>query len=324
MSVASRSIGSIISSVLILGLPAIAWLNKETIYDKYRLYNYQPPVKISQLATDDSMTPHSRKLFYVYHPSLEDKTTFNGHCTDSEKTIVLGCYSLHKGIYLYNINDPRLDGVVQVTAAHEMLHAAYDRLSPTEKKRVDSLVLNAYASVTDKRIKATIDDYKKVGADTTNELHSILGTEVRELPPELESYYSQYFSNRRLIVSYSEKYEAAFSERHALGDRYNAQLASLKQQIDSLNSELGQQRAALTNQYNQLQNERSSVSDVPAFNAKVQAFNNSVNSYNAKAGQVSILIDQYNAIVDKYKALVGEEQQLYKAIDSRPTAVQSQ
>src|SRR6185295_11567695 len=102
------------------------------------------------------MTPDTRRLFYVYHPVLEDKQAFNSHCTDSEKTIVLGCYISRTGIYLYDVTDSRLNGVEQVTAAHETLHAAYERLSSSERKRVDGLTAQAFAQVTDQRIKDTI------------------------------------------------------------------------------------------------------------------------------------------------------------------------
>jgi len=288
------------------------------------LHNYQAPTAIAQLASDDTMTDSSRRLFYVYHPDLEDKTTFNTNCSDSEKTIVLGCYILHRGIYLYNVTDPQLQGVEQVTAAHEMLHAAYDRLSPTERRHVDDMVNQAYANVTDKRIRANIDNYRKDGADVTNELHSILGTEVRDLPAPLEQYYSRYFKDRKTVVSFSEHYEAAFSQLQDEADGYMNQLTSLKQQIDQLNAELPGERASLDSQYKELQSERSRTNDVDGFNAKVRAFNSAVAAYNAKVGQVSALIDQYNSILNKYNALVVKEQQLFKAIDSRPSTVPSQ
>ncbi len=307
-----------------MAVPCVAWLQRNALYDAYRLHGYQAPAAIVQLATDDTMTDKSRRLFYVYHPSLENKVTFNTHCSDSEKTIVLGCYILQKGIYLYNIEDPRLTGVEQVTAAHEMLHAAYDRLGQRDKKQIDSLIVQAYANVGDKRIRATIDDYRKAGADTTNELHSILGTEVRNLPPDLEHYYARYFNNRGTVVGFSEKYESAFSERQAQADQYADQLASLKTQIDSLNADLTAEKATLDSQYAQLQGKRNNISDVNAFNAQVANFNAAVTNYNAKVSQDSALIDQYNAIIDQYKALVGEQQQLFKAIDSRPGTVQSQ
>lgn len=320
----AKRAGSIITSVLLLAVPIVGWLQREAIFEAYRLHNYSPPPVIAQLATDTTMTDSSRRMFYAYHPVLEDKSTFNTHCSDSEKTIVLGCYILHRGIYLYEVTEPLLNGVEQVTAAHEMLHAAYDRLNPSERKRINFLITETYAKVTDKRIKSTIGDYQKAGADTTNELHSILGTEVRDLPGPLEDYYGRYFKDRKAVVSFSERYEAAFSERQAKAEEYATQLSSLKQQIDHLNQELQHQKTTLDAQYNQLQSERTQVSDVNSFNARVQGFNTAVANYNNKVAQDSALIDQYNSILAAYQALVGEEKQLYKAIDSRPSAAQRQ
>lgn len=319
-----KRFGSIFFSLLIIAVPAIAWLNRDALYDTYRLRGYQPPSSVVQLATDDTMTSYSRRLFYVYRPMLQDKAAFNSSCTGNEKTIVLGCYILRRGIYLYDVKDDRLAGVVQVTAAHEMLHASYDRLNSNDKKRVNGLLNDAYDKVTDKRIRETIDNYKKDGADTTNELHSILGTEVRDLSPELETYYKKYFANRLAVVSYSEKYEAVFSERKAQADQYLAQLDGLKAEIDVSNEQLTNQRAQLDQQYNQLQQDRSNIKNVDEFNARVRAFNAAVGSYNAKVNRTSDLIDQYNAVLEKYNALVGEEKQLIKAIDSRPSTVETQ
>ena len=78
------------------------------------------------------MTDKGRNLFYVYDPQLLDKDGFNTQCTIEEQSIVLGCYD-GSGIYLYDISDVRLEGVEEVTSAHEMLHAAYGRLSAKEK-----------------------------------------------------------------------------------------------------------------------------------------------------------------------------------------------
>jgi hypothetical protein len=310
--------------MLILAVPVLAWLNKDNIYDAARLHNYQVPAQVVQLADDNKMTPSSRRLFYVYHPQLQDKASFNTSCSGGEKTIVLGCYVLRKGIYLYDVKDERLQGVVQVTAAHEMLHAAYDRLSSGDRKKVSGWLNEAYGQVTNKRIQDTIENYRKDGADITNELHSILGTEVRNLPSPLEDYYKRYFSDRSTVVSYSEKYEAAFSERQAQAEQYLAQLNSLKAEINDLNGQLVAERESLDAQYNQLQNDRSNTNDVNNFNARVRAFNAQVAGYNARVARVSSLIDQHNAILEKYNALVVEEQQLYKAIDSRPGTIQSQ
>ncbi len=84
-----------------------------------------------------------------------------------------------------------------------MLHAAYNRLNSADKSRIDNSLQKYYQhTLTDQRIKNIIAAYKKTEPnDLVNEMHSIFGTEVAELPPELETYYKQYFSNRSVVVN---------------------------------------------------------------------------------------------------------------------------
>ncbi|HXE10230.1 MAG TPA: hypothetical protein VN554_02280, partial [Verrucomicrobiae bacterium] len=127
--------GRLIAAVVVLVWLAclgMAALERQNIYDWVKLQGYQAPADIAALAQQDTMTAYGRKIFYVNHPQLDDKSNFAGKCPNNggEQTIVLGCYRPgESGIFLLNVSDPRLNGVEQVTAAHEMLHGAYERLS---------------------------------------------------------------------------------------------------------------------------------------------------------------------------------------------------
>jgi len=59
--------------------------------------------------------------------------------------------------------------------------------------------------------------------------------------PIFEAYYGQYFKNRAKVVAYSEQYEHAFTDRKNQIAAYEAQLASLKQQIRSEKRRLGKE-----------------------------------------------------------------------------------
>lgn len=310
-------------TLAILLVPFAAFMERWNLYDAWRLHGYTPPAPVAQLAADTALTDTGRRLFYVNHPDLEDKDTFRQQCATAEQTIVLGCFIAYKGIYLQNITDPRLTGVQQVTAAHEMLHAAYERLSPSEKTRIGKLLNDKLASLDNARIKSTIDDYKKNGADVTNELHSILPTEVRDLPPELETYYKQYFSDRQKVVGFSEQYEAAFTSRKQQVAAYDQQLAEIKKDIDVSNAALDGRQQAINAKQKELDSllasNRTSEYNaaVPGYNAMVQDFNNQVN-------RVRGLIDTYNSIVKKRNDIAAEEGELVKAIDTRPSTVPAQ
>jgi DNA repair ATPase RecN len=308
---------SLIITLLIIGSAIFAYTKQQVIYDYFKLRNYHPPTVISQLASDTTMNPIARNIFYVEHPEVDDKASFNGHCRgNNEQTIVLGCYVPNRGVYVYDVKETKLTGIQQVTAAHEMLHAAYDRLSKKDKDNVGALIDQAYQQVNNARIKATIEQYRKAGADTTNELHSILGTEVRDLPPGLESYYKKYFIERKVIVRYSEKYEQVFTDNKNQVDQYDAQLSDLKKQIQSNEAELEGLNSSLEASRKQLDQELASK-NYQAYNSGVPVYNSSVNNYNAEVGSTKQLIALYNQTLDQRNAIALESQQLYKAIDSR-------
>ncbi len=293
----------------LLVVSVLGFLNRQEIYDWWRLRDYSPPPEIAQLATDTTMQDKARRLFYVYRPELNDRLQFNQNCTHFEETIVLGCYVSNLGIYLFDVDDPRLHGVQQVTAAHELLHAAYDRLGAEEKARVDKLTADTFASLNNQRIIRTIENYKSRDPSVVpNELHSILATEVRELPEELEEYYKKYFSNRLKIVEYSEKYESILTERKTKAVTLEAQITGLKNDIELTEAELNQQR-------NRLQQDRANVTN----QQQARAYNQRVEAYNASIKELNSMIDRHNKLIEEYKRNAFEAQELYEAIDSRPT-----
>jgi hypothetical protein len=318
-----RLIAAVISvGIFALGIYVV--LNQQAIYDWWRLKDYEAPAEIAQLASSTTMVDESRRLFYVHHPLLADKSTFSTYCSRSEQTIVLGCYIHSEGIYLLDVTDERLRGIEEVTAAHELLHAAYDRLDDKERERIDVLTAQVFAQITDERIKSTVESYRKNDATIVpNELHSILGTEVRMLPEELENYYRRYFSNRLQIVSFSEQYENAFTERRNQILAYDAQLAALKQQIESLQASLKTTEAELRTQ-RETMNQLKSSGQTEAYNAQVPSYNSKVNRYNRDIDTLSSLIVRYNDIVQKRNAIVNEEAELVEAIDSRTIVPQQQ
>lgn len=308
--------------VVVVGGLLYGMANLQAISDWLRLRNYDPPARIVKIAEDTTMSDDTRRVFYVNHPELGDKMTFNQHCRTTEESIVLGCYVEGQGIFLLDVKDERLKGVVEVTAAHEVLHAEYERLSGGERERVDKMTSDFFAGLKNKRIKDTIENYRARDASVVpNELHSILGTEVRELSPELEDYYKQYFKDRSKVVSFSEQYEQTFVNLRLQVDQYDAQLADLRSQIeanqaqiDALNGELAADRAELDEMLASGQNEEYNE-QVPAYNQKVAEYNRLVNS-------TKQLIGTYNSIVEKRNALATVEQELVEAIDSTQLTTQ--
>lgn len=296
-----------------------AVLNFEAIYDWYRLRGYQPPPAIASLATQDSMTENAKHIFYVNHPKLVgDSATFREECTINEQTIVLGCYQAgENGIFLYDVKDARLSGVEQVTAAHEMLHGAYERLSGQEKLKIDSWLNDYYThDVHDQRIIDTMNAYKKTEPnDVVNEMHSIFGTEIGSLPANLETYYQRYFTNRAAIVAFADGYQAEFSSRVEKINTMEQQLKELKQTISDEEANLNGQREAVDADRNRL-NDLQSSGQYAAYNAAVPGFNNEIDAYNKGIAQLRTHIAAYNNLVAQHNQLASELRSLYSSIDT--------
>lgn len=305
--------------VWLLVLVVVA-LNQQNIVDWWKLRDYQAPVSVSSLATQDTMSNYARKVFYVNKPMVENKLKFSKSCPNDtkEQSIVLGCYhSDQAGIYLLSVSDQRLNGVEQVTAAHEMLHAAYDRLSSSERRRVDKLLEDYYKNhLNDPRIIKTIDDYKRTEPkDLVNEMHSIFGTEIANLPPQLEDYYQRYFTNRPKIAAYAAKYQGEFSSRQTTVDSADQQLSVLKSEIETSEFDLNRKQITIDNERQKLVSLRNN-GNLASYNAGVPIYNNLVDEYNKQVQTVRNLIARYNQIVERRNAVALEEDQLVNALSN--------
>ena len=293
------SIPRLVISLCILALTVWVFFNRDYVVDQLTVWQYKPSVTVATIAERSAMNENGRFLFYASQPRIENRDTFNQYCRKhAEQTAILGCYAA-RTIYLYNITDQRLDGIVEVTAAHEMLHAAYDRLSASEKKRVDGLINDAARSMNNPTIEKKLALYDQTEpGERLNELHSMLGSEVKELPAELETYYAQYFTNRLALVSLSEQYEKVFAELELRqtqlvnelntlaaqinndNETYKVQFSQLQEDVESFNTRAGNdvfstqaqfnaERSRLVAQQRELSNSRASiVTAIEAYEAK--------------------------------------------------------
>lgn len=293
------------------------WLysSRQEVLDWYRLRDYEPTGAISLVASNASLNDLGKKLFYVHDPELLDKTEFAGKCSSGEETIVLGCYITHTKIYVFDVNDVRLEGVEEVTAAHEVLHAAYDRLSDKYKLELDKHLRSTFVELNSDRLNSTIASYEERDPTVVpNELHSILGTEVRVLTPFLEDHYAQYFVDRSAVVKIAEAYESEFTKREE-------QIVSYDEQLKQLDIDIKQSEINIEFLGNALQTENNKLtslkSDPAAYNAAIPAYNASVREYNQLIASLKTKINSYNQLVEDRNAIAVEEQELVEAIDTR-------
>ena len=255
--------GRIIVSLAVLAVVGAGSLavitNKQYIADQWTVWRYDTSSVITGYENRATMTDHGRFLFQASTPVISAATKFNAVCGNTEEgSGVLGCYTPdNKQITLFDVTDPRLDGLEEVVASHEMLHAAWDRMSLDEQNRLGRL-LNAEAEKLsgDAEFTARMEIYDRTEpGERTNELHSIIGTEVADLSPELETYYRQYFSDREALVALHVASNAVFEEITAKSD-------ALVAELDQLNATMETNYANYQAGYDQLD------ADITAYNNK--------------------------------------------------------
>ncbi|PLS81915.1 hypothetical protein CYG49_00940 [Candidatus Saccharibacteria bacterium] len=321
-----KTVARLIISLVLIALALWIFFHRQWIIDQVMLLRYTPSAEVSALADRSSMTDEGKRYFFASRPEVHSATTFNERCrTRSEQSVVLGCYTLQR-IYLFDVTDERLEGVKEVTAAHEMLHAAYDRLGPSERERVNALIQAEIDKVSDQRILELIKLYEKTEpGEKLNEMHSILATESQQLAPELEEYYRQYFDDRSAVVALTQQYESVFASIKETQSTLLADLqalnATVKQRSDALNASI----VTLNNDiatFNQ-RARSGQFSSQAEFNAGRSSLMQRQEAMQQEHDSINRLIEQYNRKRDELIALNSEAESLNQSLDSTPNEVPS-
>jgi hypothetical protein len=144
----------------LLAISAATVLNLQNITDRLTVLSFTPSESIRQLSDRSQLTDHGEFLFFASQPVLDGTQTFNDICRHNKehRISILGCYT-NSRIYIYDISDERLDGIREVTAAHEMLHAAYERMSASEKSQLRPLLYAAYEKYNNDDLAKRITSY---------------------------------------------------------------------------------------------------------------------------------------------------------------------
>ena len=309
-----------------------------------------PSTEITRLTIATAMTPEATRLFYRQTPAIEPKPVFAQSCSKinhaAEELVALGCFrsSTQSGriisgkIYIQSITDARFDGIMEVTAAHEMLHAVYVRLSRPEQQDLGDRLEEAALRVKDTRLAGVLKRYKETDRELyRNELHSHLGTELGDLGDEvLEKHYRRYFTDRNQVILLAKKSQTSFRQLDNKAqtlktelDRLEADLKADKQSIknadqallatqqsiDSLKSSLmtlknqadDSSGANFTSLAQQFESTKSTYNiRVQDYNAQVQTHQSEVDKFNQKVDEYKQKVANYNAIAKEERSLLGE------------------
>ncbi len=300
---------------IVPALLLIRWQGK-FVRDSVQLARYTPPPEVVALAKQANMSEDGRRAFYLTTPTIEAKKVGLKLCDShsTEKTVILGCYVSSKGIFIQKVTDKRLAGTMQVTAAHEMLHAVYhSHLSEGDRKEIGAELVRVFDGLNNPRLKKLIQIYRNRNPEqVSSELHSFLGTEVPNLSPKLEQHYAKYFVDRATVVAMAQRNEQTFAQIVNKAEVIDRQLKSMKADLDRREQSVKEQGGNIEQQRRQL--ERIGNGNPEEYNNRLVGFNQQVNSYN---GQIQVLKQQittYNRLVNSYNTLSSEEKSLNESL----------
>jgi len=319
------AVPAVATGLILIMLTAAGLLaaNPQRVADQLAVWQYEPNAEIARYADRTAMTDEGRFLFYASRPSIASGEEFDELCSSgSEDVGVLGCY-LHadRTIHLFDVTDDRLDGMEEVVAAHEMLHAAWDRLGADERKRLGELLEAEVARrADDEHLAETLAFYDaREPGQRANELHSIIGTEYGDLDPELEAHYARYFADRSKVVELHEASNAVFLQQQAAID-------ALIVQLDELTASIDADYAAYNGGYDQLN------ADILEFNDRVQSgqvrsqsqYDREVAGFEERQAELDALFASIQARADEHAGLVAQLEELNAEVDELNASINIQ
>ena len=293
-----------------------AAVNWKSIYDWYLGVVYTPSVEMVTIREKLGLTDEGKFIFNATQPILSEAKEFNQNCRQEEsETAVLGCYK-NGNIYIYNITAAELDGIRELTTAHELLHAKWARMNEDERRGLTESLTHVFED-NQELLESEIEPYEV--SERQEELYVRAGTEVKELPEELEKHYGEIFEDQDKIVDFYESYIVVFRE-------IKMKMAGLLEEMEVLKEDISAYTADYEQQAAQLE------ADIVSFNscAGVEGCFDSEWEFYAQRRQLLVkqgeienlnekinnLIDKYNEKVEEYNADVTESRKLQDMINS--------
>lgn len=317
-----KLVGGIIATVVSLLLVfAGGWLffNRQYVRDQVSVWSYEPSAQVAAINDRAAFTDRGTFHFYATHPEIASAELFNQDCPRQEPTSpILGCYAAGR-IYIYDVTNERLDGIEEVTAAHEMLHAVWERTSEEEKARLTTLLEAAYEQHKTTALEERMAYYERnQPGEVVNELHSILPTEVIDIGEELEAYYEEFFTDRQAVVSLHQNYSGVFTDLVTRADALYDELQTLGQQIEQSSAGYDQAVAQLSADIESF-NARAASGDFSSraqFNAERAALVSRSTQLEADRSSIEQQIEVYNQKYNEYQEIGSQIEALNRSIDS--------
>lgn len=306
----------ILSWILFAILAVVIVLNRQVLFDLIRGIFYTPTPEMLVVRGNLGLTSRGELLFNASYPELDTKEVFNEKCRKNDDTsAILGCYTEQK-IYVYDIKDEELDGIVELTTAHELLHAVYERMNIGDK---DNLKASLEKVLSDNRevLGKEIEIYDET--EQLEELYVRAGTEIKKLPQELEEHYKQFFNDQDRIVDFYNKYIKVFREIENEFEILENEMVDLNNQIDTKTENYKNGIAVLNSEierFNNCADTPGCFSDDYDFYVRRNELLYRQNELQNLYDEIDGLINKYNIDVEKFNNNIMRSENLQNKINS--------
>lgn len=303
-------------SGLVMAILALILITQYSLIKDYALaMTFQPTAEVTDITSTLSLTSAGERTFNASQPEIGTSSDFNSKCRSNEAdSPILGCYT-NQRIYLFSINNKKLDGIEDVTAAHELLHAVYERMSDAQKSDINVELERVYEVVKNKDLEERMDYYAKhEPGERENELHSIIGTEVEDVGPVLQEHYEKYFTDRQSIVERFKRVDSVFQDVQNRSSQLVKQLDDLADSIAVRKAEYERQNSQVEVDIQNYKN-RTYSSQSEADN-DYYAIQSAVNQLQNSASSINQEIARYEELYNQLTAVSSEAEALNRSIDS--------
>lgn len=311
VSRSQRNLSLISLSIILLAIIATGLLIffRQQVVDNFRAWQFAPSSQVVKIRDSLQLTSLGGLYFDSSHTAIEKADGFNQNCPQSEpNNPVVGCYSSQM-IYIYDVKNSKLDGIEETTAAHELLHAAYERMSDDERSDIDAELQKVYKTLKTKELEARMNYYQKnEPGEENNELHSILGTEFRQLGTTLENHYAKYFTDRSSVLSFYQKYQAVFTR---ITGRLDSLAVSINKRTLRLNKNItvyNNDQSVLNDDINQFKKRRfTSQTELDAvynsLTSRQTVLDGRLRTLKSELAAIERLRKEYNTLRQEYEEL---------------------
>lgn len=309
----------LVGVVTLVGVLVAMVINRQWLYDFWRGTSYEATGEMSAIEASLQLTERGEFLFKASWPKLSLAEEFNAKCRTKEtKMAVLGCYA-GGDIYIYNINVAELEGIRELTTAHELLHAVWARMSEAEQGDL-AVVLEQVYDDSKEILKDELAVYD--ASERQEELFVRAGTELKNLPAGLEKIYGEIFADRDVIVDFYNNYIGVFREIEQEMAEILAEMEEVQAEIEMKSVEYkrrAEQLSADVVNFNSCVEVAKCFKDEEDFDMQRARLIAEQDSLGELYSSIDELVDRYNVLVEQYNADVTRTEKLNRAINSNNT-----